>query len=491
MTSPGPDAGSPPDPAAAVADAHRREWAFVLAATARVAGDIDLAEECVQDAYVAALDAWSRQGVPRNPGAWLTTTARRRAIDALRREATLRGKLRLLAEPELPATGSAPPPAAEPGEDDMIPDDRLRLVFTCCHPALGREAQVALTLRLVCGLTTTEIAQAFLVPEPTMAARVTRAKKKISAARIAYRVPGAAELPDRLDAVLTVLHLLYTTGHMAPAGENVVRDDIVERALDLARMLHSLMPDEREVRGLLALLLLTDARRATRADADGRLLLLADQDRSRWDQAAIAEGGALVVEALRGGRPGRFALQAAIAAVHAEAPSYATDQMRNPDMVAGYEPLGEELLRQVDGAIHTFCAAVGTAGMLVGASRALKRRAPQVQVVAFEPATSAVLSGGTAGRHGVGRVRPGFVPAPFDRDLVTRTMRVDEDEGRRMAWALARREGIFAGTSTGLNVAGAIALAREIGAGHTVVTVAVDSGFKYLAGDLYAQEPRS
>ncbi|HCU91376.1 MAG TPA: RNA polymerase subunit sigma-24, partial [Actinobacteria bacterium] len=232
----------------------------MLAATARVAGDIDLAEECVQDAYVAALDAWSRQGVPRNPGAWLTTTARRRAIDALRREATLRGKLRLLAEPELPATGSAPPPAAEPGEDDMIPDDRLRLVFTCCHPALGREAQVALTLRLVCGLTTTEIAQAFLVPEPTMAARVTRAKKKISAARIAYRVPETAELPDRLDAVLTVVHLLYTTGHLAPAGENVVRDDLVERALDLARMLHSLMPDEREVRGLLALLLLTDAR---------------------------------------------------------------------------------------------------------------------------------------------------------------------------------------------------------------------------------------
>jgi RNA polymerase sigma-70 factor (ECF subfamily) len=210
----------------------------------------------------------------------------------------------------------------------VIPDDRLRLVFTCCHPALAREAQVALTLRLVCGLTTTEIAQAFLVPEPTMAARVTRAKKKISAARIAYRVPGAAELPDRLDAVLTVVHLLYTTGHMAPAGENVVRGDLVERAIDLARMLRSLMPDEREVRGLLALLLLTDARRATRADADGRLLLLADQDRSRWDRAAIAEGLALVPGALRGGRPGRFALQAAIAALHAEAPSYAETDWR-------------------------------------------------------------------------------------------------------------------------------------------------------------------
>jgi RNA polymerase sigma-70 factor (ECF subfamily) len=210
----------------------------------------------------------------------------------------------------------------------VIPDDRLRLVFTCCHPALAREAQVALTLRLVCGLTTTEIAQAFLVAEPTMAARVTRAKKKISAARIAYRVPGAAQLPDRLDAVLTVVHLLYTTGHTAPAGENVVRADLIERALDLARMLQSLMPDEREVRGLLALLLLNDARRATRAGADGRLLLLAEQDRSRWDRGMIAEGTALVSGALQGGRPGRFALQAAIAALHAEAPSYAETDWR-------------------------------------------------------------------------------------------------------------------------------------------------------------------
>ena len=310
------------DPAAAVADAHRREWAFVLAATARVAGDIDLAEECVQDAYVAALDAWSRQGVPRNPAAWLTTAARRRAIDAHRRDRTLRSKLPLLIEPGSPPVAAPPPAGEEAPEDDVIPDDRLRLVFTCCHPALAREAQVALTLRLVCGLTTAEIAQAFLVSEPTMAARVTRAKKKISAARIAYRVPEEAELPDRLDAVLTVVHLLYTTGHTAPAGENLVRGDLVERAIALARMLRTLMPDEREVRGLLALLLLTDARRATRADSGGRLLLLEEQDRSRWDRRAIGEGAALVTGALRGGRPGRFALQAAIAALHAEAPSY-------------------------------------------------------------------------------------------------------------------------------------------------------------------------
>jgi cysteine synthase A len=176
--------------------------------------------------------------------------------------------------------------------------------------------------------------------------------------------------------------------------------------------------------------------------------------------------------------------------IAAQAPSYATDQMRNPDMVAGYEPLGEELLRQTNGAIHTFGAAVGTAGMLMGVTRALKRGAPQIQIVAFEPATSAVLSGGKPGKHGVEGVAPGFVPPQFDRGAVTRTMSVDEDEGRRMAWALARQEGLFAGTSTGLNVVGAIALAREIGPGHTVVTVAVDSGFKYLAGDLYAQEPR-
>ena len=300
-----------------MADAHRREWAFVLAATARVAGDLDLAEECVQDAYVSALEAWSQQGVPRSPGAWLTTAARRRAIDLLRRDTTLRRKLPLLVEPD--------EPAAQEGSG-VIPDDRLRLVFTCCHPALAREAQVALTLRLVCGLSTAEIAQAFLVPEPTMAARVTRAKKKISAARIAYRVPEAAELPDRLDAVLTVVHLLYTTGHTAPGGDGLVRADLVDRAVSLARMLGTLMPDEPEARGLLALILLTDARRMTRCAPDGRLLLLEEQDRAQWDRPAIDEGIRLVRGALRGGRPGRFALQAAIAALHAQAPSYpATD----------------------------------------------------------------------------------------------------------------------------------------------------------------------
>jgi RNA polymerase sigma-70 factor (ECF subfamily) len=321
--------------AAAVADAHRREWAFVLAATARVTRDLDAAEECVQDAYVAALDAWARQGVPRNPGAWLTTAARHRALDTLRRDRTLRTKLPLLIVPDQMRQPGDLVDAAD--GSDVIADDRLRLIFTCCHPALAREAQVALTLRLVCGLSTAEIAKAFVVSETTMAARVTRAKKKISTARIAYRVPDAAELPDRLDAVLTVIHLLFTTGHTDPHGAGLVRPELVERAIALARLLRQLMPDEPEVCGLLALLLINDARSTTRTDARGGLQLLEHQDRSLWDAAAIAEGGKLVVDALRGGRPGRFTLQAAIAAVHAESPSYAATDW--PQLLMLYDRL--------------------------------------------------------------------------------------------------------------------------------------------------------
>jgi RNA polymerase sigma-70 factor (ECF subfamily) len=315
---------------AAVADAYRTEWAFVLAATARTTRDLDLAEECAAEAFTIALVSWVRDGIPRSPGAWLTTTARRRAVDQLRRDKTLRSKLPLLVDPE---TGTSHEPAGAAGagagvgeEDDVITDDRLRLVFTCCHPALAREAQVALTLRLVCGLSTADIASAFLVSEPTMAARVTRAKKKIAGARIPYRVPEPAELPDRLDAVLTVVHLLFTAGHTAPAGSELVRDELVDRAVALGRMLTALMPDEREALGLLALMLITDARRGSRLDEAGQLALLEDQDRSRWDQAQIAQGHQLVLAALRGGRPGRFALQAAIAALHGQSPSWeATD----------------------------------------------------------------------------------------------------------------------------------------------------------------------
>ncbi|MEP7179472.1 MAG: sigma-70 family RNA polymerase sigma factor, partial [Pseudonocardiales bacterium] len=316
--------------AAAVADAHRREWAFVLAATVRVTRDLDIAEECVQDAYAQALVTWPAAGVPAKPGAWLTTVARRRALDLLRRDAVLRRALPLLVEDQVV-------PPAEPS--DAIPDDRLRLICTCCHPALARESQIALTLRLLCGLTTAEVARAFLVSEPTMAARLTRAKKKIAAARIPYRVPSAAELPARVDSILDVVHLLFTTGHTAPVGADLVRRDLVERALDLARMLRVLLPDSTDVAGLLGLILLTDARRATRTGPDGSLVRLAEQDRSAWDRAAIGEGVALVHEALRSRPPGRYALQAAIAAVHAEAPSWeATDWA---EVVALYSVLAQ------------------------------------------------------------------------------------------------------------------------------------------------------
>ncbi|HUK73115.1 MAG TPA: sigma-70 family RNA polymerase sigma factor [Streptosporangiaceae bacterium] len=315
---------------AAVADAHRREWAFVLAATVRVTRDLDLAEECVQDAYARALATWRSRGVPSNPGAWLTTVARRRAVDLLRRDATLRRSLPLLLDDQVDQ-GPAELSSHE------VEDDRLRLIFTCCHPALAPEAQVALTLRLLCGLTTAEVARAFLVSEPTMAARITRAKKKIAAARIPYRVPPAAELPERIHAVLTVVHLLFTTGHTAPAGADLVRRDLVERSLDLARILRLLLPDDADVAGLLALILLTDARSATRVAAEGRLLLLEEQDRSQWDRSAISEGVALVREALRRRPPGRFALMAAIAAVHAEAPTWQDTDWR--EVVALYDVL--------------------------------------------------------------------------------------------------------------------------------------------------------
>jgi RNA polymerase sigma-70 factor (ECF subfamily) len=317
----------------------------------RVARDIDLAEECVQDAYARALSSWRTDGIPDRPAAWLTTVAKRKALDALRRRSSLDKKLPLLVDDAIVAgpdssdvgefshspVGGLRHLLAEPGDPELPADDRLRLVFTCCHPALAPEAQVALTLRLLCGLTTSEVARAFLVSEPTMAARISRAKKKISAARIPYRVPAAIELPARINAVLTVVHLLFTTGHTAPVGPGLVRHDLVERATDLARMLRTLLPDDADVAGVLALILITDSRRATRVDAEGRLLLLQQQDRLAWDRRAIDEGLALVEEALRSRPPGRYTLQAAIAAVHAEAPTWdVTDWSR---IVALYNQL--------------------------------------------------------------------------------------------------------------------------------------------------------
>lgn len=300
--------------ARAVERAHQEEWAYVLAATARVAADLDLAEDCVQDAYAQALVHWSAQGIPRRPGAWLTTVATRRAIENCRRASVLARKLPLLV-PDASVSG------AEVGE--FFPDDRLRLVFTCCHPALSREAQVALTLRLVCGLSSAEIAKAFLAKEATMQARVTRAKRKIAMTRIPYQVPRIADLPARIDAVLEVIHLVYSAGHTAGFGDELVRTDLAQRGLHLARMMHLLLPDMTEGIALLALLVLTEARSAARVDDAGHLVLMRDQDRSLWDRRAIAEGLGLVRAALSWGPAGRFAVMAAIAAVHAEAPRWA------------------------------------------------------------------------------------------------------------------------------------------------------------------------
>lgn len=302
----------------------------MLAATVRLTRDIDVAEECVQDAYAQALSSWALTGVPRKPGAWLTTVARRRAVDLARREAALRRKLPLLVIDD-----PSPPVATE-----EIVDDRLRLIFTCCHPALAQPAQVALTLRLLCGLSTAQVARAFLQSEPTMAARITRAKKKIAKARIPYRVPAGHELPARLDAVLAVIHLLFTTGHTTPGGERLIRPELVERSLDLGRMVDALVPDNADVLGLLGLILLTDARRATRIDADGQLVLLRDQDRSRWDHAAIAEGAALTRRALRANPVSCFALQAALSGVHSQATSWEATDFN--ELVGLYELLGRQ-----------------------------------------------------------------------------------------------------------------------------------------------------
>ncbi|MEU4294373.1 DUF6596 domain-containing protein [Kribbella sp. NPDC026596] len=293
---------------AAVAEAHSSEWAFVLAATARVAADLDLAEDCVQDAYAKALVHWREQGVPRRPGAWLTTVATRRALELRRRADVAHRKLPLL----------MPDPVDDDFAAEVFPDDRLRLVFTCCHPALAQEAQIALTLRLVCGLSSAEIARAFLVKEATMQARITRAKHKISRSGIPYRIPRRAELPERIDAVLDVVHLVYTAGHTAADGAGLTRPDLARRGIDLARMMRLLLPDSGEAAGLLALLLLTEARQAARVDGAGQLVLMEDQDRSLWDRELIGEGLALVQEALSRS-VGRFVLMAAIAAVHAEA----------------------------------------------------------------------------------------------------------------------------------------------------------------------------
>jgi RNA polymerase sigma-70 factor, ECF subfamily len=288
---------------------YREEYGRVVASLARRFGDLDLAEDAAAEALVVALERWPVDGLPPNPGGWLTTTATRRAIDRLRRESHRRSKheAALMVHDETPhePTGA-------------VADDRLRLVFTCCHPALAPEARVALTLRLLGGLTVAEIAAAFLVPETTMAQRITRAKKKIAGARIPYRVPEAADLPARVDAVLTVVYLVFNEGYLASSGTEALRHDLTAEAIRLGRILHALLPDVAEVTGLLALMLLIEARRTTRV-AGGELVTLAEQDRSGWDRALVAEGHALVRECLAVNRPGRYQLLAAINAVHTDA----------------------------------------------------------------------------------------------------------------------------------------------------------------------------
>ncbi len=310
----------------AIADTHRREWANVLAAAAGTARDLDVAEECAQEAFATAFEAWSRDGIPENPGAWLSTVAKRRAVDVIRREVTLRTKLPLLVETDVTQNDDDRGDLIHPDSKDTLKDERLRLIFLCCHPALAPEAQMALTLRLVCGMSTDDIARLFLVPETTMGARLTRAKQKIATARIPLRMPQEAEMPDRLRAVLGIIYLLFTMGHTATTGSTLMRPELVDEAMHLTNVLRELMPDEREVRGLLALMLVTDARRASRVGADGELLRLEEQDRSRWDMAAVARASQLIDEGLRATHPGRYVLQAAIALVHANAPTYdATD----------------------------------------------------------------------------------------------------------------------------------------------------------------------
>ena len=294
---------------------YRREVGRCTATLVRVLGDIDQAEDAVADAFAVAAERWAADGVPPNPGGWITTTARNRAIDRIRRETTRHARER----EAMTLHNPAPDPPADLGDLDAVPDDQLRLIFLCCHPALGADAQVALTLRLLGGLTTAEIARAFLVPQPTIGQRLSRAKQKIRDTHMAYRIPVADQLHERLGPVLATIYLIYTEGHSATAGDDLLRPSLTGEAIRIGRTLVALVPDEPEAVGLLALMVLTEARAPARLGEDGELVRLADQDRSRWDRRLIAEGHELVRGCLDQDRPGPYQVQAAIAAVHADA----------------------------------------------------------------------------------------------------------------------------------------------------------------------------